>query len=159
MIYQLAQLNIAKIIYAIDSAEMSGFVQNLDRINALAEESMGFVWRLKDDSNNATNLHIFNDPSLLVNMSVWKDIDSLFRFAYHSEHVEFFKRRREWFPKMPEMHMCLWYVPELHTPSIHEAEERLTYLRQHGESPFAFTFKKKFCQAMFCNERSGIMSI
>jgi hypothetical protein len=70
MIYQLAQLNIAKIIYAIDSAEMSGFVQNLDRINALAEESMGFVWRLKDDSNNATNLHIFNDPSLLVNMSV-----------------------------------------------------------------------------------------
>lgn len=144
MKYQLAQLNIAKTVFAIDSAELAGFVQNLDRINRIAEKSEGFVWRLKDDSNNAMNLRMFNDSSLLINMSVWEDIESLFQFVYQSEHVEIFKRRREWFPAMTEMHMCLWYVPEGHLPDIAEAEERLSYLRKNGETPYSFTFRKRF---------------
>lgn len=144
MKYQLAQLNIAKTVFAIDSAELAGFVKNLDRINILAEKSKGFVWRLKDESNNAMNLRMFNDSSLLINMSVWKDMESLSQFVYRSEHVEIFKRRREWFPAMTEMHMCLWHVVEGHTPDLVEAEERLTYLRKNGETPYSFTFKKRF---------------
>jgi hypothetical protein len=123
---------------------MADFVNNLDRINALAESSEGFIWRLKDDANNATSIKIYGDDFLIVNMSVWKDIDSLFKFAYQTQHLEIFKRRSEWFEKMKDMHMALWYVEENHKPTIIEAEERLDYLRANGDTPFAFTFKKRF---------------
>ncbi len=144
MSHYLAQLNIAKMLAPLDSPVMADFVDNLDRINALAESSEGFVWRLKDDANNATSLKIYDDDFLIVNMSVWKDIDSLFRFAYQTQHVDIFKRRNEWFEKMKDMHMAIWYIEENHRPTIIEAEERLDYLRATGETPFAFTFKKRF---------------
>lgn len=128
----------------LDSPVMADFVNNLNRINALAESSEGFIWRLKDDANNATSIKIYNDDFLIVNMSVWKDIDRLFRFAYQTQHLEIFKRRNEWFEKMKEMHMALWYVEENHKPTTIEAEERLDYLRANGDTPFAFTFKNRF---------------
>ncbi len=128
----------------LDSPVMADFVNNLNRINALAESSEGFIWRLKDDANNATSIKIYNDDFLIVNMSVWKDIDRLFRFAYQTQHFEIFKRRNEWFEQMKEMHMALWYVEENHKPTTIEAEERLDYLRANGDTPFAFTFKKRF---------------
>ncbi len=140
----IAQLNIAKMLAPLDSPVMADFVNNLNRINALAESSEGFIWRLKDDANNATSIKIYNDDFLIVNMSVWKDIDSLFRFAYQTQHLEIFKRRNEWFEKMKEMHMALWYVDQNHKPTTIEAEERLDYLRANGDTPFAFTFKKRF---------------
>src|SRR5450432_405777 len=140
----LSQINIAKMQAPIDSQLMADFVANLDKINALAENSEGFVWRLKDDDNNATSIKIFNDDFLIVNMSVWKNMDTLFQFVYQSNHVEIFKRRKEWFEKMHEMHMALWYIPEGHLPSVAEATERLSYLRNNGETPFSFSFKKKF---------------
>src|SRR5436190_10799386 len=111
MEFYLAQVNIARMLAPIDSPVMEDFVANLDRINALAEASNGFVWRLKDDTNNATSIKIFDDDFLIVNMSVWENIDVLSQFVYQSDHVEIFKRRKEWFQKMPEMHMALWYVP------------------------------------------------
>ena len=144
MTFHLAQLNIARMLAPIDSPVMADFVANLDRINAIAENSKGFVWRLKDDSNNATSIRIFDDDFLIVNMSVWQNVDALFRFAYQSDHLEIFKRRTEWFEKMPEMHMVLWYVPEGSMPSVADAVERLTHLRQRGETPYAFSFKKRF---------------
>lgn len=128
----------------LDSPLMADFVANLDRINALAEDSDGFIWRLKEDNNNATSIKIFNDDFLIVNMSVWKDRDTLFQFVYQSKHVDIFKRRREWFEKMQEMHMALWYIPEGHLPTVAEATERLIYLRNNGETPFSFSFKKRF---------------
>ena len=140
----LSQINIAKMQAPIDSPIMADFVSNLDNINALAEKSEGFVWRLKDDNNNATSIKIFNDDFLIVNMSVWKNADALFQFVYQSNHVEIFKRRKEWFEKMQEMHMALWYIPEGHLPTVSEATERLSYLRSNGETPFAFSFKKRF---------------
>jgi hypothetical protein len=144
MEFYLAQINIAKMLALIDSPVMAQFVANLDNINALAESSDGFVWRLKDDSNNATSIKIFDDDFLIVNMSVWKNPAALFQFVYKSEHVEIFKRRGEWFEKMPEMHMAQWYIPEDHLPTIGEATERLNYLRINGETPFSFSFKKRF---------------
>jgi hypothetical protein len=144
MLHSLAQLNIAKILAPLDSPVMADFVNNLTRINALAESSEGFIWRLKDDANNATSIKIYSDDFLIVNMSVWKDIDSLFKFAYQTQHLEIFKRRSEWFEKMKDLHMALWYVEENHKPTIIEAEERLDYLRANGATPFALTFNKRF---------------
>ena len=140
----LAQINIARMLAPVDSPVMADFVANLDNINALAENSEGFIWRLRDESNNATAIKIFYNDFLIVNMSVWKNTEALFQFVYQSKHVEIFKRRKEWFEKMPEMHMAQWYTPRGHLPTVAEAKERLNYLRNHGETPFAFNFKKKF---------------
>jgi hypothetical protein len=144
MEYQLAQLNIARMLAPIDSPVMADFVANLDAINTLAEKSVGFVWRLKDETNNATSVKVFNDDFLIVNMSVWQSADALFNFVYHSAHLEIFKRKKEWFEKMPEMHMALWYVTAGHRPTISESTDRLVYLQNNGPSPFAFNFKKRF---------------
>jgi len=144
MEFYLAQVNIAKMLGPIESPVMAGFVANLDRINALAENSEGFIWRLKEENNNATAIKIFDDDLIIVNMSVWTNRDSLFQFVYRSNHVEIFKRRKEWFEKMPEMHMALWYTPVGHLPTVPEAVDRLQYLRSHGETPFAFSFKSRF---------------
>lgn len=144
MNYHLAQVNIAKMLAPLESPIMADFVANLDRINALAEGSEGFVWRLKDEENNATSIKIYDDDFLIVNMSVWRDIDSLFQFAYKSQHVEIFKRRKEWFEKMSQMHMALWYVPVGHNPDVNEAQQRLDHIRIHGDTPYAFSFKKRF---------------
>ncbi len=144
MEFYLAQINIARMLGPIDSPIMADFVANLDSINALAEKSEGFVWRLKDETNNATSIKIFDDDFLIVNMSVWKNTEALFQFVYQSNHVEIFKRRKEWFEKMPTMHMTLWYTAVGKWPTVEEAVERLTYLRKNGETPYSFSFKKKF---------------
>lgn len=144
MTQHLAQVNIGKIVAPIDSPVMAEFVANLDRINALAENSEGFVWRLKDDAtNNATSITMFGDPAIIVNMSVWKDLDSLFHYVYKSQHVDFFKKRASWFEKMPEMYLALWHIPVGHTPTVAEAQDRIEHLRKHGETDYAFTFKRK----------------
>ncbi len=140
----LAQVNIAKMIAPIDSPVMKGFVDNLDPINLLAESSPGFIWRLKEENNNATSIKIFDDEFLIVNMSVWESIDSLFQYVYKSDHTQFIKRKKEWFERIPEMHMALWFVLENHKPTVAEALERLVYLRSNQETPYAFTFKKRF---------------
>ncbi|PSL47973.1 uncharacterized protein DUF3291 [Chitinophaga niastensis] len=151
MEYYLAQVNIAKMLAPLDNPVMADFVANLDRINHIAENSEGFIWRLKDDQNNATSIKIFDDDYLLVNLSVWKNVDALFQFTYQSDHVEIFKRKKEWFEKMSDMHMGLWYVPAGHLPTIADTQERLTYLRNNGSTPFAFTFKNRFTPADVVN--------
>jgi hypothetical protein len=139
----LAQVNIARSLGPIDSPVMAEFVAALEPINTLAEKSEGFIWRLKDDTNNATSIKAYDDDLIIVNMSVWKNIDALFQFAYKSKHIDYFIRRSEWFEKMPQMHMALWHVPVGHEPTVAEAVERLDYLRKNRESDFAFTFKRK----------------
>jgi len=144
MEFYLAEVNIARMLAPLYSPVMTDFVANLDPINELAEKSDGYIWRLKDDSNNATSIKVYDDDFIIVNMSVWKDLDSLFEYVYRTNHVEYFKRRKEWFEKMPQMHMALWYVPVDKRPTVAEAVERIDYLRKHGETPYAFSFKKKF---------------
>jgi hypothetical protein len=141
--FELAQLNIAYVRAPIESPLLADFVANLDRINALAEASDGFKWRLMTDYGNATSLRPFGND-VIVNMSVWRDLEALRNYVYHSAHVEIMKRRREWFARASEAYVVLWWVAVGHRPSISEAAGRLENLRRHGPSPAAFTFGKAF---------------
>lgn len=141
--YHLAQLNIGKIKYPLDDPRIADFVNNLAKINALAEESPGFVWRLQDDNGNATSILAFDDPDLLLNMSVWESADALKAYVYKTEHGDFLRRRHEWFERMMP-YMVMWWVPAGHIPTVDEAKARLTHLTEHGDSPYAFTFRKLF---------------
>lgn len=141
--FQLAQLNIAVTREPLESAVMADFVANLDRINELAEQSPGFVWRLKGEGNDATSLRPLGE-NVIVNMSVWEGIESLNAYVYRSAHTEIMRRRREWFERMREMHMALWWVRQGHRPTVDEAIGRLEHLRQHGPTGFAFTFRTAF---------------
>lgn len=142
-VWELAQINIGRMVAPIDSPVVAGFVDNLERINALADSAPGFVWRLQSDAGDATEFRLF-DADTLVNMSVWKDVDSLHHFVYRTAHVEIMRRRKEWFELMRDAYQTLWWVPQAHRPSLQEAGQRLEHLRQYGPSPEAFTFKKAF---------------
>jgi len=141
--YHLAQVNIGRILAPLDSPIMAGFVNNLDRINALAEESPGFVWRLVGEGNNATDLRPYDDDMLLVNMSVWESVKQLQAYVYRSAHTDFLRQRKQWFSQM-DVYMCLWWIRAGHIPTVLEAKERLEHLEQHGDSAYAFTFRKPF---------------
>ena len=143
-VYELAQLNIGIIKGPMDSAVMADFAANLDRINALAERSDGFVWRLQTEEGNATALRPFDNPNLLLNMSVWKNIECLHRYVYSSGHVEVMRRRQEWFERMSEAFLVLWWIPKGHRPSITEAISKLETLRRKGPTAEAFTFRSAF---------------
>ena len=141
--FQLAQLNVALMKDAIDSPLMADFVANIDRINALAEDSPGFAWRLQTEAGNATSLSPLG-RNKIVNISVWEDVAALNHYAYKTAHVEIMKRRREWFERMSEAYMVLWWVPKGQWPTVAEAIARLERLRAHGPTPYAFTFKQAF---------------
>lgn len=144
--YYIAQLNIAQMRAPLDDPVMSEFVENLSKINALGENSAGFVWLLKDDSgtNSATDIRPYEDERIIINMTVWESIEALYQYAYYSEHTDYFRRRAEWFTKMNTPVLVLWWVPAGHIPTVNEAKERLEYLTQHGPTPHAFTFKQQF---------------
>ena len=142
--FHLAQINIGRILAPLDGPELKPFVDNLDRINALAEQSPGFVWRLTGDGNNATDIHAFNDPTELMNMSVWTDLASLGAYVYRSDHIEIMRRRREFFETPTEAIMALWWVPAGTVPTIAEGIARLERLRRNGPTPHAFTFRQPF---------------
>jgi hypothetical protein len=141
--WQLAQLNVARPLAPLDTPQLADFVNQLDAINALAEASPGFVWRLVGDGNDATSVRPDNDPNLLVNMSVWTSAEALFDYVYKTMHVKVMARRREWFAKI-EMFQVLWWVQAGHRPSVAEAMARLELLRIQGPTPDAFTFKQRY---------------
>jgi hypothetical protein len=141
--YQLAQLNIAKMKFAIDDPGMSGFVARLDDINALADSAPGFIWRLQTEEGDATGIDYFGTDRL-VNMSVWTDLDSLHNYIYRSAHNEVMALRKQWFDRMTEAYSVLWWVVENHIPTLEEASEHLECLRLQGPGPGAFTFKQAF---------------
>jgi hypothetical protein len=136
--YDLAQVNIMRLRAALDSPQLAGFVAALDPVNALADASPGFVWRLKAADGNATSLRIFDDATLIVNMSTWRSVEALTDYAYRSAHAEIMRRRREFALPIAEAYVALWWVPRGHQPTVAEAEERLRHLRAHGPSSFAF---------------------
>lgn len=142
--YHLAQINIAKAREAMDSETMKGFVNRLDEINALADKTPGFIWRLQTAEGDATSIQAYDDPSLIVNMSTWQDVDALKHYVYKSVHVELVRDRDAWFSKMLQAHQALWWVPAGHTPSVEEGKTKLQYLEENGPSEHAFTFAKPF---------------
>ncbi len=145
-LYHLAQLNLSDAIADLDSPVMADFINNTDRINALAIESPGYVWSLieRPDLEKENRETVFKSKTILANLTVWENRDALFNFVYNTVHKDIMIRKKEWFKKMPKMHMVLWYVPLGHQPTITEAKEKLEYLRLNGESPIAFSFKSEF---------------
>ncbi|MGF1827415.1 DUF3291 domain-containing protein [Vibrio splendidus] len=144
---KLAQLNIALAKYPLDAPEIKEFVDNLELVNGIAESSEGFVWRLKDESGDATNIQAFDDPNMIVNMSVWDSVDSLKNFMFRTHHRDFMRRKGDWFHRLPEDTYVLWWIEEDHIPTLEEAIERLEHLREIGDSPYAFTFKTNFTES------------
>jgi hypothetical protein len=141
--YELAQLNIATMNEPLESPGMADFVANLDRLNALAEDSSGFVWRLQTEEGDATAVRPMGDD-VLVNMSVWRDVESLNKYVYGSAHVEIMRRREEWFQRMKDAYVVLWWVSKGHRPTVQEAIAKLERLRQAGPTEAAFTFRRAF---------------
>jgi hypothetical protein len=141
---QIAQMNVATALYDLDHPGMSDFMGNLDRINALAEASPGFVWRLKGEGNDATDLKVSDDPRFIVNMSVWESIEALFDFAYRSDHRAVMVRRREWFARSAGPYQVLWWIEPGVYPLVEDGLARLRHLAEHGPTPWAFTFKTVF---------------
>jgi len=134
----LAQLNIGRFRFPTDDPRMTGFMDNLDRVNAIAERSEGFVWRLKDDSNNATSFRPFADPDIAVNLSVWESAEALEKFVWNTVHARFYNAKASWFEKASAPHFVMWTIPAGHVPTLDEAKLRLDHMTQHGDSDFAF---------------------
>ncbi|MBN8822522.1 DUF3291 domain-containing protein [Spirosoma sp.] len=138
----LAQLNISRMLAPdITHPIMADFVAQLETINQLAEQSEGFLWRLKGDGNNATDLRPFDDERIIVNMSVWESVEALQNFVFRSRHTDVMKDRRKWFEKPDQATTVLWWVPVGHIPTIQEARARLEHLNANGPGPHAFTFR------------------
>jgi hypothetical protein len=146
MTYQLAQINVARLIAPLDDPKIAEFVAQLDPINALADQAPVFVWRLQSESGNATDIAYNDDPFIIVNMSVWESIEALRNFAYKSGHAGVFRDRAKWFEKMAPNY-CLWWIPAGHIPTVAEGRERLEHYQQHGATPFSsFWFSQHFPQ-------------
>jgi Domain of unknown function (DUF3291) len=133
----LAQFNIARIRYPLDDPRMAEFVANVQRVNALADQIEGFVWRLQDASGHAMNMRVYDDPRVLPNLTLWENVEALKRFVWRTLHSRFYGRREEWFEQI-ETPLVLWWVAAGHRPSMAEGVERLEHFKAHGPSDFAF---------------------
>ena len=135
----LAQLNVGRALDAMESARMAGFMANLDRVNALAERSPGFVWRLTGDgTNNATDVKLTDDPLFIVNLSVWETPAALEHFVWNTVHKRFYDQKAKWFAAAKSQYFVMWWVPTGHRPSPHEALEKLAQLQRHGPTADIF---------------------
>jgi hypothetical protein len=141
--YHLAQINVARMLALLDDPLMADFVAQLDRVNAIAEQSPGFVWRLQGETGNATDIRAFEDERILVNMSVWESIEALHQFVYRSEHIEVYRPRKKWFEPITPPYV-LWWIPAGHLPTVEEGKARLELLARGGSSSTAFSFKQRF---------------
>ncbi|MEO1018578.1 MAG: DUF3291 domain-containing protein [Pseudomonadota bacterium] len=141
----LAQINIAR--WAVDpaSAEAAEFIDNLDRINGLAEQSPGFIWRLKEEQGgNAIAIPTPWGQGIIANLTVWQNLEALRHFTYKTDHLYFVKKRRAWFQELDSPHFALWWIEADKLPDLVEAKERLDRIEASGPTPEAFTFAKAF---------------
>jgi hypothetical protein len=142
--FHLAVFNVGRTVAPLDSAQLKAFMDGLDPINALAEQAPGFVWRyIAEGTNNATAARPMG-PEVIVNFGVWRSREDLWDFVYRSQHLDFLRRRRDWFEQPTEPTLVLWWVPAGHVPSMDEAKDRLAELREHGPTPRAFMFRQPF---------------
>ncbi len=142
--YHIAQINIGRILAPIGDPIMAEFVAQLPPINALADRSPGFVWRLQTEEGDATSVKIYDDDFVIINMSVWESVDTLREYVYKSAHSGVLRDRKRWFEKFDGPYYALWWIHLGDVPSLEDGKERLEYLREHGDSPYAFSFKNVF---------------
>jgi len=142
--WHLAQINIARMLAPIDDPMMSEFVAQLAPVNALADFTPGFVWRLQAESGDATSIKVYDDDTIILNLTVWESVEALREFVYKGAHHSVLRDRKRWFEKFDGPYTTLWWVPAGHIPGTDEAKERLEYLREHGDSEYAFSFQHIF---------------
>jgi hypothetical protein len=142
--HHLAELNVGRTVAPIDDPLLAEFVNNLERINALGDASPGFVWRLQDETGAATSIRAFEDPQMILNLTVWESIEALREYIYRTVHVEFLRRRRQWFVPLDGPSLVMWWVPAGHRPTTDEALQRLDRLTLEGPTPDAFTLTTPF---------------
>ena len=143
LMHHLAQLNIGRLRRELDDPRMADFVDNLARVNAIADRAEGFVWRLQDATGNATSYRPYGDDlRMAINMSVWESVAALERYVWQTVHKRFYGRRHEWFEKLDGPSFVMWWVPAGSIPALQEAVERLEHLRQHGPSDYAFGWQR-----------------
>jgi hypothetical protein len=142
--HHLAQVNIATLRALLDGPELAGFVAQLEPINALADRSPGFVWRLQTEDGDATAIRPYEDDRVMVNLSVWASFEALRTFVYATRHLEVMRHRRQWFSRMADPYLALWWVPAGAIPIVAEAKERLELLARQGPTAGAFTFRVPF---------------
>ena len=142
--HQLAQVNVATLRAPLDGPELGGFVAQLEPLNALADQSPGFVWRLQTEDGDATAIRPYEDNRILINLSVWTDLAALRGYVFQSDHATYMRRRREWFERFERVYVALWWVPAGHRPSVAEAVDRLAHLEAHGPTAHAFGFATPF---------------
>lgn len=143
----LGQINVGTARYDLDDPRMDGFMSRLDAVNAIAEKSPGFVWRLQSGQGNATDIVLRPDePRFIVNMSVWRDFESFEAYVFSEPHLSIMKDRRSWFEKHDgSPYACMWWQPaDAPMPTGEEGLERLALLAEKGPTPAAFPFKKRF---------------
>jgi len=144
MKFHLAQTNIGIARYTYDQPEFAEFVDNLDRINALADEAPGFVWRYVQDDEYEAGRDIFGDANVLFNLSMWESRESLMDYVYQSDHVHILRKRADWFVPLDRPIMALWWQPAGTKPTVTEARHRLDLLAEMGPTEDAFTFRRFF---------------
>lgn len=144
MKWHLAQANIGIARYTYDQPEFADFVDNLDRINALADNAPGFVWRFVQDDEHEAGRDVFGDENVLFNMSMWESRDALMDYVYKSDHVDILRRRAEWFESLDRPIMALWWQAAGTKPTVTEARHRLDLLAERGPTEDAFTFRRFF---------------
>jgi heme-degrading monooxygenase HmoA len=142
--HHLAQVNVATLRAPLDGPELAGFVAQLEPINALADHSPGFVWRLQTEDGDATSIRPYDDERIMVNLSVWASLEALRGFVYATRHLDVMRRRREWFHRMADPYLALWWVPAGTIPTVAEARDRIELLAGNGPGPEAFTFRSPF---------------
>ena len=142
--WTLAQINIGRTVAPLDDPRLAGFLAGLDEINALAERSEGFVWRLQTDRFSGTEVPVTDDPLVIVNLTVWRTVEDLFEFTYRSAHKGVFARRFDWFERWPGPELAMWWQPAGTIPDVQDGLRRLERLATLGPSPEAFTFKQWF---------------
>ena len=142
--FQLAQINIARMLAPLEDPIMADFVAQRDEINRLGDAAPGFVWRSQSSDSNAMAITLFDDTYLMVNLSVWESVEALFEFAYRSQHGRVISRRRKWFESMGTPILALWWIPAGVIPTPEEGKARLDNLTQHGPTSYAFTFKDRY---------------
>jgi heme-degrading monooxygenase HmoA len=142
--HHLAQVNIATLRAPLDGPELAGFVAQLEPVNALADQSPGFVWRLQTEDGDATAIRPYEDDRVMVNLSVWASLEALRSFVYATRHLDVMRHRRQWFHRMPDPYLALWWLPAGAIPTVAEAKERLELLARRGPTADAFTFRVPF---------------
>ena len=142
--HHLAQINIARMLAPIDDSLMANFVAQLAPVNALADHSPGFVWRLQSESGDATSIKVYHDEMIIINLTVWESAEALREFVFKNSHHQVLRERKRWFEKFDGPYTALWWIPAGHIPSPEEGKERLDHLRNHGATEYAFSFQQAF---------------